>query len=205
MPTDRKTLPGGYMGRILTIDLSDRSFVSSALDPGSCDLFFGGRGMGAALLFEHFITLERQGKYKNAFREIDPLGEDNILVFSTSPVTGTSMPASGRFHVNFKSPLTGGIGSANSGGKWAVAFKKTGHDILRITGRSPDPVYVTISPEGVEFQPAESLLQMNVEEITDLLSRGAPKGARIMAIGEAGRRQSRIAAIMNDRGRDPRT
>ncbi len=201
MATDSKTLPAGYMGRILTINLSEKSFVSSVLDIRTCDLFFGGRGMGAALLFEHFISMEQEGKYKNAFREIDPLGEDNILIFSTSPVTGTPMPASGRFHVNFKSPLTGGIGSANSGGKWAVAYKKTGYDILRITGRSPYPVYVTISTENVEFHNAESLLHLNVDEITDLLSRNAPKGTRIMTIGEAGRRLSRIAAIMNDRGR----
>ena len=111
------------------------------------------------------------------------------------------MPASGRFHVSFKSPLTGGIGSANSGGKWAVAFKKTGYDVLRITGKSPAPVYVTISTEGVQFVDAEDLLNLNVDEITDTLTRNSPKGSRVMTIGEAGHRLSRIAAIMNDRGR----
>jgi len=201
MPTDKIILPKGYMGRILTINLTEKSFHSSKLDFRTCNLFFGGRGIGAALLFEHFISLEQKGKYKNAFRETDPLGEDNILIFSTSPSTGTSMPASGRFHVNFKSPLTGGIGSANSGGKWAVAFKKTGYDILRITGKSSSSVYVTISSDGVEFKNAESLLQQNAEEITDLLTDNTPKGTRVMTIGEAGRGLSRIAAIMNDRGR----
>jgi aldehyde:ferredoxin oxidoreductase len=201
MPAASKTLPKGYMGRILNIDLTEQVSRSSALDFRTCDLFFGGRGIGVALLFEHFISLEQKGKYKNAFKEAHPLGEDNVLIFSTSPTTGTSMPASGRFHVNFKSPLTGGVGSANSGGKWAVAFKKTRYDILRITGKSPSPTYVAISPEGVEFKNAECLLQLNVDEITDLLSRNSPKGTRIMTIGEAGRRLSRIAAIMNDRGR----
>ena len=201
MPTDTEILPKGYMGRILTINLTERSFYLSDLDPGMCRLFFGGRGMGAALLFEHFVSLEREGKYKNAFSETDPLGEHNVLIFSTSPTTGTSMPASGRFHVSFKSPLTGGIGSANSGGKWAVAFKKTGHDILRITGKSPTPVYVAISSAGVEFQDAESLSRLDVEEITDLLAGDLPEGTRVMTIGEAGRKLSPIAAIMNDRGR----
>ena len=201
MPADTKNLPKGYMGRILTINLSAQSFEASSLDFRTSDLFFGGRGMGAALLFEHFNSLEQEGKYGNAFKEVNPLGEDNILIFSTSPTTGTSMPASGRFHVSFKSPLTGGLGSANSGGKWAVAFKKTGYDILRITGKSPVPLYLTISAEGVQFKRAESLMQLNVDEITDFLSRNSPKGARIMTIGEAGRRLSRIAAIINDRGR----
>ncbi|MEJ2108564.1 MAG: aldehyde ferredoxin oxidoreductase N-terminal domain-containing protein [Acidobacteriota bacterium] len=201
MPAEKNPLPKGYMGRILTINLTDQTTDISVLDAGTCDLFFGGRGMGAALLFEHFLSLEKDLKYKNPFRETDPLGKDNILIFSTSPTTGTAVPASGRFHVSFKSPLTGGIGSANSGGKWAVAFKKTGYDILRIKGKSPAPVYLSISAQGVAFKNAESLTQLNVEEITDLLIGNAPKGTRVMTIGEAGRKLSPIAAIMNDRGR----
>ncbi len=195
------TLPKGYMGRILTVDLTEQAYMPSNLRFEESKLFFGGRGLGVALLFKHFLSLEQDEKYKNAFEEVDPLSEDNVLIFSTSPTTGTAMPASGRFHVSFKSPLTGGIGSANSGGKWAVALKKSGYDALKITGKSPTPVFLTISQDGVEFNNAESLLHLNVEEITDRLTRNSPKGARVMTIGEAGRRLSRISAIMNDRGR----
>jgi aldehyde:ferredoxin oxidoreductase len=196
-----KSLPKGYMGRTLTINLSEQTFRSSTLNSAICSLFFGGRGLGIALLSEHFISLQQQGKYANAFKEVDPFSEDNALIFSTSPTTGTSMPASGRFHVNFKSPLTEGIGSANSGGKWAVALKQAGYDVLHITGKSKSPVYLTISSEKVEFLSAESLTELNVEEITDLLTRESPKGCRIMTIGEAGRKLCRMASIMNDRGR----
>jgi aldehyde:ferredoxin oxidoreductase len=195
------TLPGGYMGRILTVDLTEQTYVRSGIDPETCRLFFGGRGLGIALLFEHFLSLEMRGEYKNAFEEVDPLCGDNILIFSTSPTTATPMPASGRFHVSFKSPLTGGIGSANSGGKWAVALKKSGYDALRVAGKSPFPVYLTVSGEGVAFNDAEHLTRLNVEEITDLLSGVAPKGARVMTIGEAGRTMSPFSTIMNDRGR----
>jgi aldehyde:ferredoxin oxidoreductase len=198
---NEKILPKGYMGRILTIDLSEQTFSASTLDPSICNLFFGGRGLGIALLAEHFISLERQGKYANAFKEVDPFSEDNALIFSTSPTTGTGMPSSGRFHVNFKSPLTEGVGSANSGGKWAVALKNAGYDVLRITGKSKTPVYLTISSEKVEFKNAESLTGLNVEEITDRLTRESPKGSRVMTIGEAGRKLCRMASIMNDRGR----
>lgn len=193
--------PYGYMGNILTVDLSSRQAIEKSLEPGLAHLFFGGRGLGIALLMEHFIGLEKAGKYQNAFREVDPLSEDNTLVFTTSPLTGTGAPTSGRLHVNFKSPLTGGLGSANSGGHWAVAFKKTGHDILSITGSSKSPLYLKIGPDGVEFLDAEGICNLNVEEITDRLMRDAPKGARVMAIGQAGQRLARIAAIMNDRGR----
>ncbi len=201
MKKNEYDLPGGYLGRILTVDLKEKKFDVMPLERSMTDLYFGGRGLGAALLVSHFKTLEKSGKYKNAFKEVEPLSEDNVLVFSTSPTTGTAMPASGRFHVNFKSPMTEGIGSANSGGKWAVAFKKTGHDVLVVKGRSETPVYLNMSSEGVEFLDAESLLNLNVEEITDLLTEQSPKGSRVMTIGEAGRKMARMAAIMNDRGR----
>jgi aldehyde:ferredoxin oxidoreductase len=201
MNPSERILPKGYMGRILTVNLSAQSFRASALDPALCSLFLGGRGLGIALLTKHFISLEQQGKYTNAFKEVDPLSEDNVLIFSTSPTTGTGMPASGRLHVNFKSPLTEGVGSANSGGKWAVALKNAGYDVLQIKGKSNVPVYLTVSVDKVEFASAESLTGLNVEEITDLLTRQSPKGARVMTVGEAGRKLCRIAAIMNDRGR----
>ena len=151
-------MPKGSIGKVLTIDLSKHSYESSPLDSGTANLFFGGRGLGVVLLFGHFDSLEKEGKYQNAFKEVDPFSEDNILIFSTSPTTGTGMPTSGRFHVNFKSPLTEGIGSANSGGKWAVALKKAGYDALMIRGISNTPVYTFISPGKVEFINAESLL-----------------------------------------------
>jgi aldehyde:ferredoxin oxidoreductase len=189
------------MGKILTVDLSNRGFKQDLLEFRLIDRVFGGRGLGIALLIDHFVSLQNEGKYKNAFKEVDPLSEDNILVFSTSPATGTGIPAAGRIHVNFKSPLTDGIGSANSGGFWAVSFKKTGHDVLRISGKSKVPIYLNISSKGVEFLDATELSNLNVEQITDRLLQEAPRGARCMTIGEAGRKQSRIAAIMNDRGR----
>ncbi|MGD9200189.1 MAG: aldehyde ferredoxin oxidoreductase C-terminal domain-containing protein [Chitinispirillia bacterium] len=192
---------GGYLRKILTVDLKEKTFKVRRLKRSMEDLFFGGRGLGIAMLMQHFTGLQNEGKYKNAFREVDPLSEDNALIFSTSPTTGTKVPTSGRFHVNFKSPMTEGVGSANSGGKWAVAFKKTGHDVLIVRGKSSTPVYLDICSKGVTFANAESLLDLNVEEITDLLLKKSSEGTRVMTIGEAGRKMVRMAAIINDRGR----
>jgi aldehyde:ferredoxin oxidoreductase len=194
-------LPKGYMGKILTVNLSQGKFRRDPLDPVLAERFLGGRGLGVALLFDHFRALEKDGTYHNAVKEVDPLSADNTLIFTTSPTTGTGVLASGRLHVSFKSPLTGGVGSSNTGGHWAVAFKKTGHDVLRVVGRSARPVYLSVSSAGVDFLDAENLVGLDVEEITDRLLRAAPKGARVMAIGQAGQKLSRIAAIMNDRGR----
>jgi aldehyde:ferredoxin oxidoreductase len=201
MKNHNGNLPTGYMGKILTVDMSKHEYRQDPLEPRLTDRVFGGRGLGVALVIDHFLSLEKKQRHRNAFRDVAPLSEENVLVFTTSPLTGTGAPTSGRLHATFKSPLTDGIGSANSGGHWAVAFKKTGHDVLRIVGRSDRPVFLSISSRGVEFLDGDELMELNVEEITQKLLKKAPKGARVMTIGEAGRKLSRMASIMNDRGR----
>ena len=90
------SLPKGYMGKVLYVDLTHESIDTRPLDPGLASRFFGGRGLGIAFLFQHFLALNETGKYKNAFAEMDPFSEDNIIVISASPTTGTRMPTSGR-------------------------------------------------------------------------------------------------------------
>lgn len=196
-----KQLPKGYMGNILHVDLTNKGYYVESLAPELARLFFGGRGFGIALLFKHFSEFEKRGKYQNAFSEIAPLSADNPLIISTSPTTGTKMPTAGRFHLNFKSPLTGGVGSTNSGGFWSVAFKRTGHDVLHITGKAEIPVYLVISRDKVEFASAIEFRDSNTKETTDTLVQRLPKGTRVLAIGQAGKNGARFASITNDKGR----
>jgi aldehyde:ferredoxin oxidoreductase len=68
-----------------------------------------------------------------------------LLIFSTGPTTGAKVPTSGRYHVlTSKSPLTGGLGSGNSGGKWGSYLKFAGYDGVIVRGISEKPVYLTI-------------------------------------------------------------
>jgi aldehyde:ferredoxin oxidoreductase len=201
MPLNIGQLPKGYMGNILYVDLTQKQYHVEPLDPDVTRLFFGGRGLGIALLFKHFAAFENNGTYRNAFAEIDPFSAENPLIFSTSPVAGTKMPTAGRFHLNFKSPLTGGVGSTNSGGYWGVALKKTGCDGLYITGKAETPTYVVISREKVEFKSAEAFNASNTKETTDTLLRQLPKGTRVLAIGPAGKNGARFASVINDKGR----
>ena len=52
-------------------------------------------------------------------RAADPLGPGNVLVYRGGLFAGTSVPNGGRLSVGGKSPLTGGIKEANSGGSAA--------------------------------------------------------------------------------------
>jgi aldehyde:ferredoxin oxidoreductase len=187
------------MGRVLEVDLASGTARAHALDERLAELFVGGRGLGTALLVERFLRL--RDRHANPFRAVDPLAPENPLVVATSPANGTSVPTSARFHANFKSPLTGGIGSTNSGGRWGVEFKRTGHDAMILTGRSPHPVVLFVDADGVRFDgPPEADLD-DVEAITEALEARYGGGVRVMTVGAAGRRLARIAAIINDRGR----
>lgn len=201
MDANADNLPGGTMGTVIAVDLTRREFSRVPLPGPTAAAFFGGRGLGVALLFAHFQSLDLSGRYANAFAEVDPLAPENALVFATSPATGTRVPASGRLHVNFKSPLTGGLGGANSGGFFAVALKRTGCDALTVTGRAERPTWLRIDSESVAFSDAAALVGLNTEEITDRLLDQSPPGARCLAIGPAGCNLAKIAAIVNDRGR----
>jgi aldehyde:ferredoxin oxidoreductase len=187
------------MGRLLEVDLAAGVAHTRPLDERLVELFVGGRGLGTALLVERFLRL--RDRHLNPFRAVDPLAPENPLVISTSPPNGTMVPTSARFHANFKSPLTGGIGSTNSGGRWGVEFKRTGHDAMVVTGRSPVPVVLFVDAGAVRFDaPPEADLD-DVEAVTGALESRYGHGVRVMTVGAAGRRQARIAAIMNDKGR----
>jgi aldehyde:ferredoxin oxidoreductase len=187
------------MGRLLAVDLDSRTARTHALDERLAALFVGGRGLGTALLVERFLRL--RDRHANPFRAVDPLAPENPLIISTSPPNGTTVPTSARFHANFKSPLTGGIGSTNSGGRWGVEFKRTGHDAMVVTGRSSDPVVLFVDAGTVRFDPPPEADLDDVEAVTDALESRYGRGVRVMTVGAAGRRMARIAAIMNDKGR----
>ena len=180
------TIPHGYHGRLLEIDLSGETCRSTALDPRIVRDYLGGRGLATRIFYERIDP------------RVAPLGPENCLVLATSPLLGTRAPTSCRGHLVFKSPLTGLLGSSNCGGSWAEVFKRTGHDALVITGAAARPVQIEITPEGAEIRAADQLWGLDVHATTDQLSK---PGARILSIGPAGERRVRFAAVMNEKNR----
>ncbi len=65
----------------------------------------------------------------------DPLSPENKLIFATGPLTGTGVPAGGRFIVVGKSPLTGAIGNPCCGGYFGANLKFAGYDALILEGK----------------------------------------------------------------------
>ena len=101
------TLPG----QILDIDLRQGTWTRSPFPEELIRKILGGRGFNVWFLYHHLPA------------KMDPLDPENILLFSCGLLTGTAAPASSRLHVNALSPLTGLLGSSNTGGKFGVALR----------------------------------------------------------------------------------
>ncbi len=178
----------GWNGRILDIDLTKLSHASYPLDMEMAHQFIGGRGLGARLLWDLVGP------------QVDPLSPENVLIFTNGPLTGTGYQTSNRFSVTTKSPLTGTVLDANSGGFWGMQFKKTGYDVMIVRGKAQKPVWIEIKNSEVTFHDASELWGMRVYELTKKLGQDNNR-RNVLCIGPAGENLSRIAAIMNDRER----
>ncbi len=162
----------GYSNRCLDIDLTGKCLSEFFIAEEDRKLYLGGKGLALKLLFDRL----KPG--------IDPLGEENILVFMTGVLSGTGAPCSARFAAVAKSPLTNIITSSSCGGPFGIALRTAGYDGLIIRGRSEIPIYITISSSGVAFQDARPLWGQDTKSTQDALSPGKHDGA--LVIGPAG-------------------
>jgi len=183
-------MPGGYTGKICFVDLTSGEIQIEKLTDTKARNYIGGQGLGARTLFE------RQPK------GADPLGSENILGFTTGPLTGTKTPTGGRYMVVCKSPLTGGWGDANSGGYFGSELKAAGLDAVYVSGKSVKPVYLLIQNGKLELRDASHLWgQDTISTEEALRSEIGEKRLRVASIGPASERLSLISGICNDGGR----
>jgi aldehyde:ferredoxin oxidoreductase len=87
----------------------------------------------------------------------DPLGPENVLIFSPGTLTGTSAPSSGRSSVTCKSPATGFYLKVSAGGHVGAELKYAGYDYVAIRGVARQPVYLWIDDGAVEIRDARHL------------------------------------------------
>ena len=180
----------GYYGRLLRVNLGTGSISTDNLDIGLAKKFIGGRGLAAYLLAQETDP------------SIDPFDPGNKIIFATGPLTGSQAPASSRYMVVTKSPLSGTIACSNSGGFWGPELKRAGFDLIIVEAKSDKPCYISINDNTVEIRNAEKYWGKLVSETTDLLTQeaGDPK-AKVLTIGPAGEKLSLLASVMNDRYR----
>jgi len=183
-------MANGYMGKILSVDLTRGSIEEEPLDEALCRDYIGGYGIGARLLYERIPA------------GADPLGPDNILGLLTGPLTGTPAVIGSRFVVVAKSPKTaGGWGDANCGGFFGPHLKFAGFDGVLFSGIAPSPVYLLIDEGKAELLDAGDLWGLGVSPLEDILKERHGKDIEVCSIGPAGEKLSLTACIMNDKER----
>jgi aldehyde:ferredoxin oxidoreductase len=130
---------------------------------------------------------------------IDPLSADNLLIFACSVVTGAPLSGFNRFSVAAKSPHTGAFGEAEAGGYWGPELKFAGYDAVVIHGRSPNPVYIWITNDGVEIRDAAIIWgKDNWQTLEGLREELGDRRIRVASIGPAGEKLVPFACIQND-------
>ena len=180
---------GGYMGKLLYVDLANGSMRTEGLDESWCRKFCGGYGFGASILYDLIPA------------NVEPFGPENILGFISGPLTGTPALVGSRYVVVGKSPLTQTWGDANSGGYFGTALKHAGYDGVFFTGISEKPVYLHIQDGDVALKDASQLWGKDSHDTEDMLKAEHGDDSNIACIGPSGESLSLIAAIMNDKGR----
>ena len=181
-------MSGGYMGKILFVDLSSGAIKEETLEEKMCRDFIGGYGIGTRILYSR----QKAGA--------DPLGPENTLGLISGPLTGTLVPTGARYAAVAKSPLTGGWGDANSGGDFGPYLKFAGFDAVFFTGISPNPVYLLIDSGKAELKDAGRLWGKDTYETEDVLMAEYGKQSRVACIGPAGEKLSLVASLMSNRG-----
>lgn len=177
----------GYKGKILKINLTDKSTEVVDLSQNWYGKYIGGEGFAAKILYD---TLEPG---------IDPLGAENLLVLATGPLTGSQAPTSGRLCIGFKAPQSGTIGMSNVGGFMAPMIKRAGYDVVVISGKAAEPTYLYINDSQIQFRDAQGLWGLDTRETEEKIREEVDnRQVRIIEIGPGGENLVKFAAIITD-------
>ena len=179
-------MASGMTARLLHVDLASRETRVEELPETLLRKYLGGGALASYLLLRDMPP------------GVDPLGPDNVLIFTTSVINGLSLSGTNRYTAAAKSPLTGGYCESEAGGWWGPELRAAGYDGLVIRGQAESPVYLWIKDGQVEFRDARPYWGRLSGEVQDGLEQElGDKRIRVLQTGVAGERGVRFAAIVN--------
>mgnify|MGYP006282670485 FL=1 len=172
----------------LEVDLTRGNIERVASDPRETELYLGGLGTNAKILWDRVPP------------EVEPFSPDNLLIFAAGLLCGTPATGCNRTIVSTISPQTELMAFSMMGGFWAPELKYAGYDKVILRGKSPDLVYLWIHNDTVEIRDASHLQGKGAVETANLIQQelNEPK-AQISAIGLAGENRVWYASIEQGR------
>lgn len=176
-----------YTGKVLYIDLNNKSYHIEPLEREYIENYIGGRGLNMCRLYE--LTGP----------DTNPLSPDNPLIFGVGPLNGTLFPGASRFNVSAKSPLTGILGDSNAGGFFGPELKYAGFDQVILLNKSDKPIYIFIHNDKVEFKPASHIWGKDIwETYSTVINELGDARVQAACIGPAAENGVKFAGIFTN-------
>jgi len=147
----------------------------------------GGRGLTSAIISKEVPPL------------CHPLGANNKLVLAPGLLSGTAAAMSGRISVGCKSPLTGTIKEANSGGQSAQVLARLGYGAIILEGKPKDDTLykIFINKDGVKITPDNSLKMLGNYDLAERMKKEHGDKIACISIGPAGEMRMSAASVAN--------
>ena len=178
-----------YAGKILRINLSDGRIQTEPTARYSED-WLGSSGIAVKILYDDLRSW------------VTPFDPNNLLIFGSGPLVGTTAPGANKMSVSTLGPMTGGWASGCSDSYVGGEIKYAGYDSIVIKGRAHSPVYLWIKDEKVEIRDASHLWGKTTREVLSLIRMElGDEGLHTLSIGAAGENLVRGACIVQDTGR----
>ncbi|RLB26343.1 MAG: aldehyde ferredoxin oxidoreductase [Deltaproteobacteria bacterium] len=171
------------MFRIVRVNMSDLSVKVEEIPKEYQGL--GGRGLTSVIVANEVPPT------------CSPIGPNNKLVLAPGLLGGTNCANSGRISVGAKSPLTGTIKEANSGGQAGQYLAKLGIAAIVVEGLPEgDGLYkLFIDKDKFELSPADELRGLGNYAVVDKLKAQFGEKVGFVSIGQAGEWKMAAASI----------
>ncbi len=109
---------GGYVGKILRVDLSTGKIFNEDLREEFAAKWVGGVGFGARYLYQEVPA------------KVTWSAPENRMIWASGPLAGSGVYGAGTFNVVAKGPLTNLAGSSQANGYFGAYLKFSGFDAL---------------------------------------------------------------------------
>ena len=178
---------GGYMGRILRVNVTDGSHETVPLDYEMARAYLGGNGFIARWLYDELAP------------GTDPLSPESPLIITNGPANGLAIPMASKFAVGAKSPLTHTHCDSFCSGPFGVQLKYAGYDAVVIEGRAEELSYLLVDDDTIELRPADHLSgKLTTDTQETIRQELSDPSAGIACIGPAGESLVLFACIISD-------